>query len=151
MDTNGLFRKFVAFTASVHQVKHEFTKDIRLDEITPLQYSMLEYIAVSQPVTLSDISDCLFMSMPNTSRELKKLSDKRLCEKLAVAGDRRKHAIRLSPQGQAMMDGVFGQMEARFMARTQDATPELLAEIEHALDVLQASVFYTERPKMGKS
>ncbi|MCC3372692.1 helix-turn-helix domain-containing protein [Cohnella sp. REN36] len=147
MEPNDLFRKLIAFTASVHQVKHDFSKDLRLDDITPVQYAILEYLAVDQPVTLSEISDCLHMSMPNTSRELKKLGDKGLCEKFAVAGDRRKQAIRLSPEGQAMMDGVFAHYGSLFQARMQRFSPETRAEIERSLDVLQTHVFYTDRPK----
>jgi hypothetical protein len=52
LDKKALFHKFVAFTTSVHQVTHEITKDVKSDAITPVQHSILEYIAVSQPVTL---------------------------------------------------------------------------------------------------
>lgn len=76
MDNNPLFRKFIAFTASVHQITNDITKDVNSDGLTPLQYKIIEYIAVSQPVTLSEISDCMNISMPNTSRELRKLSEK---------------------------------------------------------------------------
>lgn len=76
MDNNHLFQKFIAFTAAVHQITNDISKDVNSDGLTPLQYKIVEYIAVSQPVTLSEISDCMNMSMPNTSRELKKLSEK---------------------------------------------------------------------------
>lgn len=76
MDNNHLFQKFIAFTTAVHQITNDISKDVNSDGLTPLQYKIVEYIAVSQPVTLSEISDCMNMSMPNTSRELKKLSAK---------------------------------------------------------------------------
>ncbi|UKS25919.1 MarR family transcriptional regulator [Paenibacillus sp. HWE-109] len=142
MDQKTIFYKFVSFIAAVHEVKHEFTKDVKLDEITPVQYAILEYLAVSQPVTLSQISDCMHMSMPNTSRELKKLTEKHLCEKTADPGDQRKQFIRLSDNGQATMDAAFKGLEARFLQRVQHASAEDLAAIEHALDVLSANVFY---------
>ena len=142
MDKQALLQKFVAFTTAVHRTTHDFTKGIQLDDVTPIQYKMLEYIAVSQPVTLSSISDCVHMSMPNTSRELKKLSDKQLCEKTAAADDRRKQMIRLSEKGQALMDGAFGQMIAEVDQRVGDLSEEQLKEIEHALDLLQRHIFY---------
>ncbi|BBH22968.1 hypothetical protein Back11_43130 [Paenibacillus baekrokdamisoli] len=145
MDKNALFHKFVAFTNTVHEVTHEMTKDIKSAAITPVQYSILEYLAVSQPVTLSQISDCLHMSMPNTSRELKKLSEKNLCEKFADASDRRKQYIRLSMEGQAMMNEAFKRIETRFLQRIQKTSEEELGEIERALDVLQSKVFYTDK------
>jgi DNA-binding MarR family transcriptional regulator len=144
VDKRAFFHKFVAFTTAVHQVTHEITKDVKSAAITPVQYGILEYIAVSQPVTLSQISDCMHMSMPNTSRELKKLSDKKLCEKFDVAEDRRKQLIRLSREGQAMMNEAFARIEARFLKRIRDASDEELEEIDRALDVLGSKVFRTD-------
>lgn len=144
MDKKNLFHKFVAFTTAVHEVTHELTKDVKPEDITPVQYSILEYIAVSQPVTLSQISDCKHISMPNTSRELKKLAEKQLCEKFEVAEDRRKQLIRLSEAGQAMMDRAFDQIENQFRTRIKDASDEELKEIERALEVLHTKVFYEE-------
>lgn len=141
MDLEAFFQKFVTFTTSVHEVTYELTKDIKPEDITPVQYSILEYIAVSQPVTLSEISECKNISMPNTSRELKKLTEKNLCEKLDVAEDRRKHMIRLSDTGQAMMNEAFQRIGERFLNRIKGASAEELEEINQALDVLQSKVF----------
>ncbi|OAB40595.1 MarR family transcriptional regulator [Paenibacillus macquariensis subsp. defensor] len=145
MDKEALFQKCVTFATSVHEVTYELTKDIKPDDITPVQYSILEYIAVSQPVTLSQISDCKHISMPNTSRELKKLTEKNLCEKFDVAEDRRKQLIRLSEVGQAMMNEAFQRIGGRFLDRIKDASAEELEEIQRALDLLQSKVFYGDK------
>ncbi|ULO06744.1 MarR family transcriptional regulator [Paenibacillus sp. 19GGS1-52] len=142
MDQNMLFQKFVAFTAAVHQITYDMTKGVKSEMITPVQYKIVEYLAVSQPVTLSEISECLHMSMPNTSRELKKLTEKQLCEKVADDEDRRKQYIRLSPKGKAMMHEAFGQIESRFVERIQQLSAEELKDIEAALDLLHNKVFY---------
>ncbi|TVX91643.1 MarR family winged helix-turn-helix transcriptional regulator [Paenibacillus agilis] len=141
MDKEALFQQFVAFTTSVHEVTFELTKDVKPEDITPLQYSILEYIAVSQPVTLSQISECKHISMPNTSRELRKLTEKQLCEKFEVPDDRRKQLIRLSESGQAMMNKAFDQIGARFFERIQDLSTEELKGIHHAITILQSKVF----------
>jgi MarR family transcriptional regulator, teicoplanin-associated locus regulator len=141
MDREVFFQKLVTFITAVHQVTHEITKDVKSEDITPVQYKMLEYITVSQPVTLSEISDCLHISMPNASRELKKLCEKQLCEKLTVAEDRRKQCIRLSPSGEALMSHAFKRIETLINQRIQDSSEEELAEIEHALDVLASKLF----------
>lgn len=145
MDKKAFFNKFVAFTNSVHQVTHEITKDVKSDGITPVQYSILEQLMINQPITLSEISDCQHMSMPNTSRELKKLSEKNLCEKFVDAEDRRKQYIQLSKEGEAMMSIAFKQIEDRFLQRIKEASEEDLEEIDRALDVLATKVFYTDR------
>ncbi|MFB5088857.1 MarR family winged helix-turn-helix transcriptional regulator [Psychrobacillus sp. PGGUH221] len=142
MNKNNLFHKFVAFTSSVHRVTHELTKNAKLDTITPVQYNILEYVYVSQPVTPSEISDCQYMSMPNTSRELKKLSEKNLINKFGDIEDRRKQYIRLSKEGETMMNSAFQLIESDFLKRIKDASKEDLEEIEKALDILHKKVFY---------
>lgn len=141
MDKKALFHQFVSFTTSVHELTHELTRDIKPEDITPVQYRILEYIAVSQPITLSQISDCMHMSMPNTSRELKKLTVKNLCEKLESTDDRRKQMIQLSEAGQAMMDEAFGRISERFFERIKNSSEEDLKDIQRALEILQFHVF----------
>ncbi|CAM3428806.1 MarR family winged helix-turn-helix transcriptional regulator [Brevibacillus invocatus] len=142
MDKELFFQKLVSFTAAVHQVTHDLTKDVKTGDITPVQYKMLEYITVSQPVTLSEISDCLHMSMPNTSRELKKLCEKNLCEKMTDAEDRRKQVIRLSADGEVLMQLAFQRIATLFNQRIQETTLEDLAELERAIDLLSSKLFY---------
>ncbi|MFM9278592.1 MarR family winged helix-turn-helix transcriptional regulator [Paenibacillus jiagnxiensis] len=142
MDTSSFFQKIVAFTTAVHEVKLELTKDVKSEAITPVQYKILEYLVVSQPVTLSEISECTQMSMPNTSRELRKLSEKQLCEKHTDTEDRRKQVIRLSEKGEAMMHKSFERIESRFAERIKEVSEEELKEIERALELLHHKVFY---------
>ena len=141
MDKNALFNQFVTFTASVHQVTSDLTHNINTDVITPVQYKILEYLKVSQPVTITEISDCHHMSLPNTSRELKKLQEKNLIEKISDREDRRKYYVRLSEDGEQMMNEAFARVEARFQQLIQHVSEEDLKEIQHALAVLQQTVF----------
>ncbi|MCH6267160.1 MarR family winged helix-turn-helix transcriptional regulator [Neobacillus citreus] len=141
MDKKALFLKCVSFTTSVHRVTHELTRNAKSDSITPVQYNILEYITVNQPVTLSDISDCQHISMPNTSREVKKLSEKNLIEKISDSEDRRKQYIRLSKDGEIMMNEAFACVESRFQNLIQNASKEDLEDINHAIDILQTKLF----------
>lgn len=141
MNKHELFQQFFSFTTSVHSVTYELTKNAKDDSITALQYSILEYIAIHQPVTLSQISECLHMSMPNTSRELKKLNERQLCEKVDANEDRRKQYIHLAPEGQVMMSEAFQLIEDRFMERIKNIPEEELAELEQAMKVLHTKVF----------
>lgn len=141
LDKNALFNQFVTFTASVHQVTNDLSQNIITDAITPVQYKILEYLKVSQPVTITEISDCHHMSLPNTSRELKKLQEKKLIEKISDTEDRRKHYVRLTEDGEQMMDEAFRCIEVRFQHLIQDVSEEDLEEIKHALDILQQNVF----------
>lgn len=138
--SDQLFKKFVRFTTAVHEITSEMSKGLHMDTVTPAQYRVLEYIYVSEPVTLSQISECMDMSMPNTSREMKKLTDKGLCEKLIDAADRRKQYIRLSERGRDLMNQAFQVIEARFLEHTKSLSAEERTEVEHALEVLLAKV-----------
>jgi MarR family transcriptional regulator, teicoplanin-associated locus regulator len=143
VDKSILFNKIVLFSASVSRVTHELTKDVKSDSITEVQYKILENILVSQPVTPSEINDCMHMSMPNTSRELSKLSKKNLIEKVSDSKDKRKQYIRLSPDGEVLMKEAFASIESRFLERIQNTTLEDLKDIEHSIEVLQTKLFYS--------
>ncbi|MCD1258019.1 MarR family transcriptional regulator [Paenibacillus athensensis] len=137
MEQSALFQQIVGLIAAIHRGTHEMTSTVKPDDVTPLQYQMLEYIWLHPLVTLSEISDCLHISMPNTSRELKKLTEKQLCEKIADNDDRRKSYIQLSPKGAALMGQAFRELEAQFARQWAGASPDELREIGQAVDVLR--------------
>jgi DNA-binding MarR family transcriptional regulator len=72
--------------------------------------------------------------MPNASRELRKLKEKDLCEKVVTIDDKRKHIIRLSKKGQTMMNAAFQGIEARFLERIQHLSEDDLAQIYFSID-----------------
>lgn len=141
MDKGELFQQFVRFSTSVHQVTYDMTKEIRIENVTTVQYKILELITVSQPVTLSEISDCLHLSLPNASRELKKLIQYQLCEKIIDPNDRRKFDIRLTEKGTTLMNKVFQQLEINFQERINNLSEPELKEIQDAFEILQTKFF----------
>jgi len=141
LDKSSLFHQFVTFTATVHQVTHDLTQNVTVANITPLQYKILEYIKVSHPVTPTEISECQHMSLSNTSRELRKLQEQNLIEKFNDTEDRRKQYIRLSDEGDKMMEEAFACIEERFLQLIQHASKDDLKDIQHALSILEQKVF----------
>jgi len=141
LNKSALFHQFVSFTATIHQVTHDLTQNVTAANITPLQYKILEYIKVSQPVTPTEISECQHMSLPNTSRELRKLQEQQLIEKFSDTADRRKQYVRLSKEGEKMMEEAFACIEERFLQLIQHATQDDLKDIQHALTILEEKVF----------
>ncbi|MDR6998946.1 MarR family transcriptional regulator [Neobacillus niacini] len=142
MDKKALFLKCVSFTTAVHRVTHELTQNAKADSITPVQYNILEYITVSQPVSPSEISDCQHISLPNTSRELKKLEEKNLIKKFTDTEDRRKQYISLTKDGEKMMNEAFATIESRFLNRIENTSEEDLENINLALEILKEKLFY---------
>ncbi len=141
MDKKELFNQFVAFTTAVHQVTHELTQNVKIDNITPVQYKILEYIKVSQPITPTEISDCQHMSLPNTSRELRKLQERKLIEKISDTEDRRKHYVCLTEEGEKIMEEAFACIEERFQQLIQHSSKKDLEDINYALNILDKKVF----------
>jgi DNA-binding MarR family transcriptional regulator len=143
MDKKLFPYKFVDFLISVHQITDEITKSVKPDGLTPVQFKILEFVAANSPTTLSQLSDCLHMPLPNTSRELKKLEEKKLCTKKSGTKDRRKQYICLSKDGEALMHEVFKKVESKFLARLKDDSQNDLEEIDNALKLLNTKVFYS--------
>jgi len=142
MDKTSLFQKFVVFTTAVHDVTYTMTKDVKADTITSIQYRILQYLAVNPPATPSEISECMHLSLPNTSRELKKLDEAGLFERIPDIEDRRRQHIMLSGKGKTLMKDAFACIQVRFEERIRSATEDEKKEIEQALDLLQSKIFY---------
>lgn len=136
MGRETLFKKMIAFITSIHQVKHELTKDAKPSSITQGQYNILELITVNQPISPSEISDCLNLSKSNTSRELSKLSEKNLIYKGNDVKDQRKQFIHLSKEGEYLMNEAFELIKSRFSRRLKHLSKADLDEIEQAMQTL---------------
>lgn len=141
MDKHHLFQQFVAFTTNLHEVTQSLTQNVKLENITALQYKILEYIKVSQAVTATEISDCLHMSLPNTSRELRKLQERKLIEKTNDQTDRRKQVIRLTLEGEKMMTEAFNSIEEQFLQLLDGTSSQDVEAISGALDLLEQKIF----------
>lgn len=137
INQDEFFSKFITLSASVHRLTHDLTQDANPKNVTQVQYKILEYIYINEPVTISEISDCQYISMPNTSREIKKLMEKQLVEKYADFSDRRKQYIRLSHFGKNLMDSFFNMIKKEFIQHTKELSKEDVVEIEIALNTLQ--------------
>jgi DNA-binding MarR family transcriptional regulator len=141
-----VFQQLASIIASAHQLHYDLTKDMPMDDITPLQYEILEFLFVKQPMTLSQISECKGISMPNMSREIRKLTEKGLCEKIGNPEDRRKQFIRLSEAGEGRIAEAFAHMRKLFMRMVEDISDTELAKISEAMELLGYTIF---RPGQG--
>src|SRR5690606_1682599 len=143
-ERDKLFQQTVSFIAAVHQVHYDMTKTMPLHGLTALQYEIMEFIAIDQPLTPSQISECKGISMPNTSRELRKLTEKGLCERFDDPTDRRKQYIRLSELGEKYMAEAFEHMKQELGKRLGDMGENELQHIIASMQHLQKTVFYSE-------
>jgi len=139
-----LFQQMVAFIAAVHNVHHDMTKAMPLHGLTSQQFEIMEFLAIDQPLTPSQISECKGISMPNTSRELRKLTEKGLCERFDDPIDRRKQYIRLSALGEKYMADAFGHLKKELWRRLEHMDANEMQRITAAMQHLQETVFHTK-------
>lgn len=139
MEQTPFFNKFILLTTILSQLSMKLAEKANLDDFTPVHFNIMQYIALFQPVTLSQICECQHMSMPNASRELKKLSQKQWINKSKDLTDGRKHLIELSPEGQMLMNTIFQHMQNKFEDKLIGADIDQLTQVEEAFDRILGS------------
>ncbi|KUF23212.1 MarR family winged helix-turn-helix transcriptional regulator [Bacillus sp. G1(2015b)] len=135
------FKEFVAFASTFSELKHDLMSKVKPPELTALQYLILEQLAVSEPLTPSDIADCQHMSLPNVSRELKKLQEKQFIAREEDRNDKRKHVIILSDKGRACMNEAFQHIERMLIDSLSSSDIEQMDDIVQALRLLNQTIF----------
>ncbi|MGM0964401.1 MAG: MarR family winged helix-turn-helix transcriptional regulator [Bacillota bacterium] len=141
------FKEFVAFASTFSELKHDLMNKVKPANLTTLQYLILEQLAVSEPLTPSEIADCQHMSLPNVSRELKKLHEKQFIDKKEDPVDKRKHVITLSDQGRACMNEAFMHIEKMLIDRLSSSDIEQVDDIVQALRLLNRTIFKKKSKK----
>jgi len=99
------------------KLTYELLEEIKPEGITSVQFQILQYLSDGELITLSQISCCLGMSIPNTSREVKKLYEKDLIQKTPDQHDKRVSFIALSPAGAQLMNAVFDRLKKNISVR----------------------------------
>ncbi|MCM2990815.1 MarR family transcriptional regulator [Bacillus safensis] len=135
------FKEFVAFASTFSELKHDLMSKVKPLELTALQYLILEQLAVSEPLTPSEIADCQHMSLPNVSRELKKLHEKQFIDREEDRVDKRKHIIMLSDKGRACMNEAFQHIERMLIDSLSPSDTEQMDDIVQALRLLNQTIF----------
>ena len=142
MENEILFNKLIKFTNSVYSVTYDLSKGEKPENITSVQYDILVFIAFKKRTTPSQISECLHMSMPNVSRELKKLGEHKLIKRVSDVEDRRKQFICLSKDGGFLIEEIYKRILVNFNNRIKNASQKELDEIDRAVDILQKYLYF---------
>lgn len=121
---DDFFEALLQFAVGFSQLTDHLLSQARPDSLTPLQFKMLQIIAEDGAITLSDLCGCSQISLPNGSRELKKLFELKLVEKIEAPTDKRKQLIKLSASGQSLMGEAYGTLQALVSQRYKDHTEE---------------------------
>lgn len=133
---DDFFEALLQFAVQFSQLTDSLLSQARPEILTPLQFKMIQIIAEDRAITLSDLCGCAQISLPNGSRELKKLFELKLIEKFDDPVDRRKQLIKLSESGMALMGEAYGTIHAIVTERYKDLSEEELHTMTGYLRVL---------------
>lgn len=87
------------------------------------------------------------MSLPNVSRELKKLHEKQFIDKEEDRDDKRKHVIMLSDKGRDCMNKAFQHIEWVLLDNLSSSDIEQMEDIVQALRLLNQTILKKEPKK----
>jgi len=104
----SMFRFFFASETTLHKLM-EKTKP---EELTTIHYKILEYLYFNSSTDISGLANCLYLSLPNTSREIKKLIAANYVMKSVDIHDKRRYFLHLSKKGRLLMDQIFEKVIA---------------------------------------
>ena len=138
--SDQFFGELVSFAVGIIDLEYSLTHASQTGETTPQQLKILRLVFLSPGQTLSALSDCLGISLPNASREIKKLSDLGLVEKTGGTEDRRVTSLRLSPAGMTLVQALFDRMAEIFYRKQGTWDEGRMAETRQAMAVLQRNL-----------
>jgi len=95
-----IFQFFIGSQQTAHYLKDNTMPD----ELTQVQYNILEMLYFTPTKGVSDFASCLHLSMPNASRETKKLVEKGFLVKEQDGQDKRKQNLHITEKGKKTMD-----------------------------------------------
>lgn len=130
-------RALLDFGILFGQLSGKMLEAVRPENLTPIQFEILQIIESGKRVTVSELCACTKLSMPNASREIRRLHEKSLILKEDDTEDKRKTWICLSESGINLMAEVYGTLAQSFMARYGHLAPEEIEEMTRCLKYLQ--------------
>lgn len=131
------------FGFGFNKLSYELLDEIKPGGITPVQFTILQYLSDGKPVTLSQVSCCLGISVPNTSREVKKLFAKNLIQKNPDEQDKRVSYITLSPTGAELMNAAFARLKKNISVRYSHLQSGEIDDVIKALALISEKLLRT--------
>ncbi|WP_025689761.1 MarR family winged helix-turn-helix transcriptional regulator [Paenibacillus zanthoxyli] len=128
--------KLRTFGTEFSKVTRHLLTATKPEDVTLLQFEILHFLYTEDSVTFGQISACTGMSLPNTSREVKKLIEKKLVTKRADIKDKRVHFVELSPSGKELMTASSAKLERLISGQYAHLNPEDVSKVMQALDLL---------------
>ena len=114
MEQTELFPTLISLVSELSTLELQLSGGLELGAVTPLQLRALQILHFGGKITLSALGGCLGLSLPNASREIRKLTGWGLVNKSGDPQDRRLVLLELSPAGRALVIQTFATLEKNF-------------------------------------
>ena len=129
------------FFVKSNTMNHTLKQDTRPPELSQIQYNILEMIFFTPTKGISDFSECLGLSMPNASRETRKLVEKGFLTKEQSKDDRRKYLLMVTKKGQDTMNAVLEEVIRRINGLYPDMPESKQDELTRAMTTIVDDFF----------
>jgi len=132
---------FLELIGNVHQITFEVRRDLKPEYLTQIQYNIMEYLFMHDGVSMGPLAECLYLSLPNASREVKKLVQLELLYKKSSESDKRVTNIFLTDTGRQLMTESFSKIMTGINERYSDLTDDELKTLAQCIRLLKDKLF----------
>ena len=120
-------------------VAQNFVADGPAERAERAKRTLLSAVAHHEPATLNQVADATGRGAPAVSRSVDALVRAGLIDRVADPNNRRRLAMRLTPEGKALLERPFSTRGA-LVEKLEKMAPSELRAIERAVEILERAV-----------
>lgn len=106
-------------------------------DLSPTQASVLATVSAAGPVALGELAELERVASPTITKVVSLLHEKGLIEKVTDPADRRFVRVSLTAEGEALLERTRARKTAWLARQLHDLSPDELARLAAATDVLE--------------
>ncbi len=141
MTKDDLFNRTARLISRIHDFEAKLTEQGGDEHVTAQQFDVLKILYFTSQKNLSELSKCMNINLPNSSREVKKLTQLGYIQKSSSIEDKRKTELSLTTEGRTKVEKFLEKMKDDFYAQGGVWTVERIERCIKSIDVLEEELF----------
>jgi len=141
MTKDDLFNRTALLISRIHDFETSLSGQGGDNEVTSLQFDLLQILYFSGPKNVSGLSRCMNINLPNSSREVKKLTSLGFIKKTGSPDDKRKTELSLTERGNDKVELFLEEMKNSFFNQGIDWNEERIERCINSINVLEEELF----------
>jgi len=141
MTKDDVFRRTAAFISSIHTLEASLEHLITDEEFSSLQLNLMRILYFSSPRSLSSLSACVNMNLPNTSREIRRLTEAGVVCKSVSSRDKRITELSLTESGKKKVEEGLEVMKNCLFSSSGEWTEDRMMKYLESLSVIESELF----------